>query len=697
MCVSLFGRLSGSLSCALPAADPLVVEEDAAGAPPSASTVASAAARNGSTGFQLYDSGEEKAFYEQVTDLHLMIPHIAAAVAEPAAADDSLPNEAEILEVVVSDDPIPQPSAAFDDQQAAGSGDFRSFVENLQSVSSKEAIDKLAVDFYYLNSRTNRKRLIALLEAPPKSRIDLLPFYSRLIAILRAFVPEVAEAVQKSLLGQFRFLAHKATVHIDARYRVAVYLGELTKFRLLPTNFSYWCIRFLVWEHFTGYNVDMACWLLEFVGKFLFARPESSSRMEELLELMQRKKSSGPLDSRQVSLIENTIASVRASLHEQGPASVIAPKEHPLAIRFIKEAFFGCRLLRSEKDVDSFAASLLKLPWQSPLVYRQLMRRFTKIWKVRYGVIPFVARALLRLRQERMEFVCRVVDTIVEEIRFSLDQASIRVNQRCLAVAAYLGHLCRYGVVTRDLVMEILWTYLCFGYKKSPAGASFDFTAANELDPLGDSFRVFFVCSLLTHAFGAAEKPFDFLAPFVRTLKQYASQREIFGTQAACCLSECLGYFVGPSKTAIAVQLPASDVSSSSSADEEVLETQIIDDAVDEDFELEFLGMIASSAREHKQAQEMISKKSATLDFAVPFGDDSFGAASNENADTVNVRLLMRRKNHKPQTRCVQVPRSYPIATFVGEQMRRESEERRQVNRLAVSEYQRKKEIPSVY
>lgn len=69
-------------------------------------------------------------------------------------------------------------------------------------------IDQAAVDFAFLNSKAARKRLvkaslafvqicdlildyIQFLGQVPKNRTDLLPHYSRLVAILNRYMPDV--------------------------------------------------------------------------------------------------------------------------------------------------------------------------------------------------------------------------------------------------------------------------------------------------------------------------------------------------------------------------------------------------------------------------------------------------------------------------------------------------------------------------
>lgn len=82
----------------------------------------------------------------------------------------------------------------------------------LPDATNRELIDQAAVDFSFLNSKAARKRLVrvrslslssgALLTSfdhflpkflgqVPKNRVDLIPYYSRLVATLNKYLPDV--------------------------------------------------------------------------------------------------------------------------------------------------------------------------------------------------------------------------------------------------------------------------------------------------------------------------------------------------------------------------------------------------------------------------------------------------------------------------------------------------------------------------
>lgn len=60
------------------------------------------------------------------------------------------------------------------------------FLDKLPSLVSRDLIDQAAVDFVtHLNNKASRNKLLMKLYSIPRTRIDLLPFYARLVASLQ--------------------------------------------------------------------------------------------------------------------------------------------------------------------------------------------------------------------------------------------------------------------------------------------------------------------------------------------------------------------------------------------------------------------------------------------------------------------------------------------------------------------------------
>lgn len=57
---------------------------------------------------------------------------------------------------------------------------------------NRDMIDEAAQTFCYHNTAANRTRLADALYFVPRNRLDLLPYYARLVATLKPGIPELA-------------------------------------------------------------------------------------------------------------------------------------------------------------------------------------------------------------------------------------------------------------------------------------------------------------------------------------------------------------------------------------------------------------------------------------------------------------------------------------------------------------------------
>ena len=66
--------------------------------------------------------------------------------------------------------------------------------------SNRDLIDAIAVEFIFLNSKASRNRLIKKLVDIPRNRQDVLPYYSRLIATLSRYIPDIGKTVVEEVI-----------------------------------------------------------------------------------------------------------------------------------------------------------------------------------------------------------------------------------------------------------------------------------------------------------------------------------------------------------------------------------------------------------------------------------------------------------------------------------------------------------------
>ena len=162
--------------------------------------------------------------------------------------------------------------------------------EELPELHSREKTDELAEKFIvnHGSNKNSRKRLTKVLFHVPRTRLDLLPHYSRFLAIVDRVYDDVAAQVVRDLESQFHgYARYKKNINIESRMKNARYIGELTKFRVAPPIVSLRALQRCL-EDFTGANIDVACCILESCGRFLHRTKFTNSRVTSLMDTMMR-------------------------------------------------------------------------------------------------------------------------------------------------------------------------------------------------------------------------------------------------------------------------------------------------------------------------------------------------------------------------------------------------------------------------
>lgn len=147
----------------------------------------------------------------------------------------------------------------------------------MAEATNRDVIDGIAVEFIFLNSKASRNRLIKKLIDIPRNRQDVLPHYSRLIATLSRYVPDIGKAVVEELSTDFRRLQRKKTL-TDARFLNIRYLSELIKFRIVAQHVIFHIFKVLL-DDFSHANIELVCQFLESCGRFLFLSPDTNAQM----------------------------------------------------------------------------------------------------------------------------------------------------------------------------------------------------------------------------------------------------------------------------------------------------------------------------------------------------------------------------------------------------------------------------------
>ncbi|KAF5354670.1 hypothetical protein D9756_005377 [Leucocoprinus leucothites] len=357
----------------------------------------------------------------------------------------------------------------------------------LQDATNRALIDQAAIDFAFLNSKAARKRLVKALSQVPKNRTDLLPHYSRLVATLSKYMPDIGTELIAHLEDEFRYLQRKKNVVkelADMRMRNIMFLSHLTKFKVVPSHVILHVFKVCL-DDFTGTNVDNMAMLLEGCGRFLLRSEETAERFSTMLELMRRKQSMQHFDQRQILILEN--AYYQCNPPERAPKQ--EKHRSPMEL-FIRHLIYD---VLAKKTIDKVLKLIRKLDWDNEEVKLVLHKVFTKPWKIKYSNISLLAMLTYDLQRYRPAFSISVVDQILEDIRRGLEQNVYSANQRRLATIKFLGELYIYRMFSSSIIFDTLWSLVTFGH---PEGRPLPNTVV-VLDMPDDFFRVRLVCTLL--------------------------------------------------------------------------------------------------------------------------------------------------------------------------------------------------------
>ena len=227
----------------------------------------------------------------------------------------------------------------------------------LPDLTSKDLIDQAAIDFCFLNSKASRNRLVKAVQEIPKGRSDLLPSYSRLVATLGKYMPDVTKGLVDYLDQEFRSLQRRKEKEFlgQARLGNIRYLAELTKFGVVPEHVIFHCLKVSI-DDFSRMNIEIICNLLENCGRYLLRNPETSPRMTSFLETLKRKKSVQYIGQQEKMLIENAVYYVDPPVR-----AAIQQKERTPVDLFIRKLIY---LDMNSRNYTRILKQIRRLHWE---------------------------------------------------------------------------------------------------------------------------------------------------------------------------------------------------------------------------------------------------------------------------------------------------------------------------------------------
>jgi regulator of nonsense transcripts 2 len=474
--------------------------------------------RGRSDGPGIWEDEDERRFYENLIDLKDRVPGILLEDTKKKNVDTNEQvgkrveskteaAEKEALEVTKAADGDDQ-STAIANKSVGTQVD--AVLARLPELNTKDSVDQTAIDFCFLNSKASRNRLIKAVQDIPKGRSDLLPIYSRLIATLSKYMPDVAQGLVAYLDEEFRSLQRRKSKDFLGQVRTqnVRYLAELTKFGVVPEHVIFHCLKVSL-DDFSRMNIEIICNLLENCGRYLLRNPETSPRMASFLETLQRKKGAQVLGTQERMLIENAVYYVNPP-----ERAAIEQKERTPVELFLRKIMYQDLTRRT---LDKTVKQIRKMHWEEEEVVNFLRKIFSKPGKIKYSNIHILAVILGTIHRYHQDFAIAVIDDLLESIVFGLELNDFKFNQRRIAEVKFIGELYIYRLIDSPLVFDTLYKLLNFGWSSGFARPD----DVNPLDLPDDYFRIRLVCNLLEtcgmyYDKGAAKKKLDFFLTYLQ-------------------------------------------------------------------------------------------------------------------------------------------------------------------------------------
>ncbi|KAI0401233.1 MIF4G domain-containing protein [Xylaria palmicola] len=466
--------------------------------------------RGQSEGAGIWEDEDERRFYENLVDLKGKVPGILLEDGKKKKTDsdeavgkriDSTETADNSKAAEVNDDQ----STAIANKTIGAQVDV--LLTRLPDLTSKDATDDTAIGFCFLNSKASRNRLIKGLTEVPKGRTDLLPYWSRLIATLGRYMPDIPKGIVDYLDAEFRSLQRRKEKDFLGQVRLSNirYLAELTKFGIVPEHVVFHCLKVSL-DDFSRMNIEIICNLLENCGRYLLRNADTSPRMATFLETLQRKKSVQHIGQPERMLIENAIYYVdppeRASIQQ---------KERTPTELFIRKLIY---VDMTKRNYTKILKQVRRLHWEEPDVVAILAKIFTRPAKVKYGSIHILAILLSAIYRYHPSFALTVIDNVLDAVTFGLEQNEFRHNQRRIAEIKYLGELYNYRMLEHPVIFEVIYKILTFGHGGPPVPGRL-----NPFDMPDDFFRIRLIATMLETCGmffnrGAAGKKLEYFLSF---------------------------------------------------------------------------------------------------------------------------------------------------------------------------------------
>ncbi|OWZ09457.1 LOW QUALITY PROTEIN: Regulator of nonsense transcripts 2 [Phytophthora megakarya] len=450
-----------------------------------------------------FDDEATRSFYEDLPDLLELVPAVVLGLTETdvaelkkkkvAAADDEAETETEIEDDVEanaddegkeSGDPN---DTTLEDLEADAAKDFAvddaddenktkedvsnsststaaqssgatnsyhhqldAYFASLEDLVNRDRCDKAAVEFCYRNSKATRSRLVKTLYAVPRTHLELLSHYARLVATLQSVLKEdIGGELVEMLVGEFHGLIKRRNqFRLESKIKNIRFLAELVKFRICPPNTGFRCLQ-KCFQDFQGHNVHVATTFLENCGRFLYCSKHTHVRTVNCLNVVMKLKAAKHLDPQLETLVDNAYYMCKPPERVERKVK----QYDPMYLYLIKVLYQDL----NGSSVNKVVKTLRRLPWQESDTCAMVLKALLKVTKGKVMQMKWICEVVKGLSRYHDEVVVFLVDDVLEYIRYGMEVNDYRDHQRSLGYIKLLGEIYNCGLVSMNVVVETLY------------------------------------------------------------------------------------------------------------------------------------------------------------------------------------------------------------------------------------------------
>ncbi|ETI54982.1 hypothetical protein L914_02191 [Phytophthora nicotianae] len=324
------------------------------------------------------------------------------------------------------------------------------YFASLEDLVNRDRCDKAAVEFCYRNSKATRSRLVKTLYAVPRTHLELLAHYARLVATLQSVLKEdIGGELVSMLVGEFHGLIKRRNqFRLESKIKNIRFIAELVKFRICPPNTGFRCLQ-RCFQDFQGHNVHVATTFLENCGRFLYCSKHTHARTVNCLNVMMKLKAAKHLDPQLETLVENAYYMCKPPERVERQVK----QYDPMYLYLIKVLFQDL----NGSNVNKVVKTLRRLPWQDSGTCEMVLKALLKVTKGKVLQMKWICEVVKGLSRYHDQVLVLLVDDVLEYIRYGLEVNDYRDHQRSLGYVKLLGELYNCGLVSMNVVVETLY------------------------------------------------------------------------------------------------------------------------------------------------------------------------------------------------------------------------------------------------